>query len=106
MPQNFFRLDDDGVKLFLRVTPGASCDEITGVWQGNDGETRLGVKVAAPPDKGKANKSVIVLLAKQFGLTKSSVSVAAGQASRLKTVIIEGEAPTLHDVVRQLEAMK
>ena len=79
---------DGGARVFLRVTPNASTNEITGEWRGDD--VRLAVKVAAPPDKGKANAAVMKLIAKHFGVRKSAVTIIAGEASRLKTVAVEG----------------
>ena len=50
---------DGGIRVYVRATPNASKDEIVGEWRGEDtragADVRLAVKVAAPPDKGKAN---------------------------------------------------
>jgi hypothetical protein len=85
---NFFELTDTGARVFVRVTPGARTGEIAGLWRGAKGEQRLAVKVTAPPDKGKANAAVIKVLARALGLPKSSLSVASGETSRLKTIAI------------------
>lgn len=90
-----WRADENGVKLFVRVTPGAKKNEISGLWKGAGGETRLAVKVTAPPDKGKANDAVIKLLAKALDAPKSSFSVASGAASRLKTIEFVGAPEAL-----------
>jgi uncharacterized protein len=45
--------------------------------------------MAAPTD-GQANEAVIRILAKHLGIAKSRISVARGQASREKTLAIEG----------------
>ncbi len=78
----------------MRVTPAASKDEITGEWRGKDmrgdPDIRLAVKVAAPPDKGKANAALIRLLANNYGVAKSAVSIASGETARLKIVEIFG----------------
>jgi uncharacterized protein YggU (UPF0235/DUF167 family) len=52
---------------------------------------RLGV--AAPPDKGKANKALAELLAKTLGVRKSAVALASGETSREKTFLVEGATP-------------
>lgn len=90
------------MRLLLRVTPNASKDEISGVWRGPDGEARLIVRVTAPPDKGRANKAVLKLLAKSLGLPKSAVSLTGGDKDRMKTVAIAGDA---REITAQLEAM-
>ncbi len=76
----------------MRASPGARQDAFAGLWRGAEGEVRLAVKVAAPPDKGKANAAIAALLAKALGLPKSAFTLASGDASRLKTLEIRTEA--------------
>lgn len=90
-----FETKADGVVLRLRVTPGASTDRIGGRWNGPGDEIRLALRVTAPPDKGRANKVVVKLLAKTLGLPKSAVSITAGETDRLKTVALEGDPQAL-----------
>ena len=59
---------------------------IEGVEIRDDGSAVLKLRVAAVPDKGKANAAVIALLAKALGVPKSSISLIAGDTARLKTV--------------------
>lgn len=91
----FYALARNGVRLFVRATPGAGRDEIAGLWTGAGGEERLAVKVAAPPDRGRANDAIINLVAKRLGVAKSAVAVAAGEGARLKTLEIKGDPETL-----------
>ncbi len=93
--RDFYEITDTGARIFVRVTPGAKSDEITGLWTGADGEQRLAVKVTAPPDKGKANAAVIKLLARALNLPKSALSVACGETSRLKTIAIDSNGTDL-----------
>lgn len=67
----------DGL-LAVRVTPGASADRIAVA----DGQVRLWV--TAPPDRGKANKAAIALVARALGVPKSAVELVRGAASRDK----------------------
>ncbi len=71
--------------LPVRVTPNASRNEITGFREG-----ALQVKVAAPPEKGKANREFIDFLSGALGIKKSAVSIVKGQTSRNKTIAIAG----------------
>jgi uncharacterized protein len=73
------------VDIEVRVVPRARRDEIAGERDG-----RLLVRVAAPPVEGKANAAVVKLLAKALGVPKSRVTIARGEASRDKTVRVEG----------------
>ena len=48
------------------------------------------VRVAAPPEKGKANKAVEKLLCQSLDLPAGSVRIVAGTTSAQKTVEIDG----------------
>ena len=60
-----------------------------------DGSVRLKVAVTAIPAEGAANDAVIALLAKEWRLPKSSLTIATGAADRRKTVRIAGDATEL-----------
>jgi uncharacterized protein len=60
------------------------------------------VRVAAPPEAGRANAALEALLAAALGVRKTAVRVAAGHASTRKRVEIEGLAP--EDLARRLRA--
>ncbi|SFB93633.1 hypothetical protein SAMN04488059_101113 [Devosia psychrophila] len=90
-----YRLSPSGLSLFVRVTPNAGRDAIEGVALRDDGTAMLRVRVSAVPDKGKANAAVIALLAKALGVPKSSITVTSGETSRMKTLAVVGDGPTL-----------
>jgi len=50
---------------------------------------KLHVKLTAPPDKGKANKQLVKVLAQHFGVSKSKVKILKGETSHNKVVEIE-----------------
>jgi|TARA_B100001964_G_scaffold231705_1_gene286644 hypothetical protein len=75
----------DGVKLFVKVVPNASKNELSGVI-GN----RLKVRIKSPPENGKANKAVCILIADILGLKKNAVSVISGNTNSKKTVAVIG----------------
>lgn len=81
--------------LRVRVSPGASRARVGGKWDGPNGDTRLVVRVTAPPEKGKANKAAAEAIAKAFGLPKSSVSITAGETDRLKAFALDGDPEIL-----------
>ena len=74
-----------GVKFTVKVVPGSSKTALCGVI-GN----MLKVKVAAAPEKGKANKCLTDFLAKQLGIKKNDVAVCSGQTSPVKQIQIRG----------------
>ena len=71
------------MKLKIKVIPSSSTDCITG-WM----EDTLKIKVKAPAEKGRANKSVIRVLEKSLKLAKGSVSIEIGHTSCNKIVEI------------------
>lgn len=75
----------DGVRLAIKVVPGASRSAIKGMLG-----DRLKVAVAAPPENGKANKAVCALLADAFGLPPRDVVVSAGHTNPLKSIDLIG----------------
>lgn len=75
-------------RLRLRVVPGAGS---TGV-VGRHGEGWK-VRVAAPPERGKANDAVVRLLAETLGLPVRSVTLVSGLGGRDKMVELAGIDP-------------
>jgi len=55
----------------------------------------LKLRVAAVPAGGAANASLVTLLAREFGVRKSAVTILRGAASRIKHVHIEGDEAKL-----------
>ena len=70
-----------GVRLRLRVSAGASRRRVLGV---HGGALKLSVK--APPEKGRANRDVVSLVAETFGLAPSEVEILSGETSPDKVV--------------------
>ncbi|WP_246660401.1 DUF167 family protein [Nitratireductor sp. XY-223] len=87
----WFRKVPDGLQLFVRLTPGAGRDCVEGTEQRADGRIYLKARVRAVPEKGGANRALIALVAKHFGVPKSTVSIAAGETARLKCLLIAGD---------------
>lgn len=79
------------MRLKLRVTPNAGRDVIEGFERLADGTEVLRLRVAAVPDRGKANAAVVALLAKALHVPKSAITLVSGETARLKTVEIAGE---------------
>lgn len=78
--------DRSGSAVFsVRVSPGASRNAVVGEYDGS-----LKVSIAAPPEKGKANRELADFLAGLLGARRASVNVVAGETSRSKTVAVDG----------------
>jgi uncharacterized protein (TIGR00251 family) len=83
------------LRLRVRLTPKGGRDAIEGWWSDSDGRAALKARVAAPPEDGKANAALIVLLARAMDVKKSQVRIASGASSRLKTIEIDGNERVL-----------
>lgn len=77
---------DDRLTLTVRVVPRSSRSEIVGL----ELDGALKIKLASPPVDGAANDEMVRLVAKAFGVSNSSVEIAAGHTSRTKTLRIAG----------------
>jgi uncharacterized protein (TIGR00251 family) len=97
-----FRPRDDGIDLFVRLTPKAAQDRIDSVETVADGRSHLKARVRAVPENGAANAALERVVAKAFGVPASSVSVVAGSTSRLKTLRILGDPALLAKSVETL----
>jgi len=85
----------DGVRLRLKVTPKARHAGFGGLLAEADGHVALKVAVTAAPEDGKANAAMIALLAKEWGVAKTAISVVAGATDRRKLVEIRGSTAEL-----------
>ena len=70
----------------IKVIPRSPKSEIAGEMP--DGT--LKVKIAAPPEKGKANEALCGFLAAHYGVPRSAVSIVSGHSAALKLVRVEG----------------
>ena len=73
------------IRLNLRVSPGAGRSAVVGrhgdAWK---------LRVAAPPERGRANASVVSLLATSLEIGRPDVRIVSGTVSRDKVVEIVG----------------
>ncbi|MBY5837440.1 DUF167 domain-containing protein [Rhizobium leguminosarum] len=93
-------LFDDHLRLAVRLTPNGGRDALDGIEADGKGEAFLKARVTAVPEKGKANKALILLIAKSLRIPKSSVSFVSGETGRKKILRIDGDPK---DLVKKLE---
>ena len=84
-----------GIRLRLKVAPKAKRTAIGEIMADADGAPVLKVAVTAAPEDGKANAAVIALLAKEWGVAKTAISVVSGATDRRKLVEIRGQPEEL-----------
>jgi hypothetical protein len=82
-------------RISLHVYPNAPRNEIVGFTDGV-----LGVKVAAPPVKGQANRELVAFLSQILGVGKSSLAILKGHTSRSKLISVSGFS--LEEVLKRL----
>lgn len=71
--------------ITVKAIPKSSRTELVGELP--DGTWKI--KVAAAPEKGKANKELCAFLAHHFGVPQSRVTILSGAASHIKRVRID-----------------
>jgi uncharacterized protein len=78
-------MDAVSTRLRLRVFPGATRAGVVGrygqAWK---------VRVAAPPEGGRANDAVVRLLADTLSVPRDAVKLVSGQSARDKIVELTG----------------
>ena len=72
---------DGGTRLRLRVRAGGRADAIEGVHAG-----ALRVRVRQPPERGRANRAVLEILAGRLLLPATAVELRAGMGSPDKVI--------------------
>ena len=77
------RRSGEGIVIQVKVEPRASRTEITGL----HGDA-LKIRLTSPPVEGKANRQLIEVLAREFGLKKGQIEVIGGSTSKMKTVLL------------------
>jgi uncharacterized protein (TIGR00251 family) len=85
---DLFEVADDAVVLAVHAQPGAGRTQITG----RHGDA-LKVRVAAPPEHGRANEALSTTLAEEFGVAESAVELVSGERSRTKRFKLSGVDP-------------
>ena len=75
----------DSVSLSIHVQPKASRTRIAGL----HGDA-VKLCITSPPVDGKANAAVIQFFAKLFKIPRAAVTLASGEASRDKRIILAG----------------
>jgi uncharacterized protein (TIGR00251 family) len=88
----------EGVILPVRAQPGSRKNEIRGEQEG-----MLKVCVTQAPEKGKANKAIIEVLAKLLGLKKSQFELISGDTSHQKRFLVR--AITVDELTQRIASL-
>ena len=82
-------------RISLHVYPNAPRNQVVGFSGGV-----LGVKVAAPPLKGQANRELVAFLSQLLGVSRGSLAILKGHTSRNKLIAVSGLSR--EEVIRRL----
>lgn len=75
--------DGDAILLDVKIVPGSSRTRYLDEWDG-----RARIAVAAAPEKGRANSTLIAFIAKALSIRRGDVTIVRGFTSPLKTIRI------------------
>lgn len=86
----WFQATSSGYLLKIQVVPGAAENQIVGPYG-----DRLKIRIAAIPEKGGANKSLLDYLASRLGIAKKHLHLKSGSRDRSKVVEIVSLEPDI-----------
>jgi uncharacterized protein YggU (UPF0235/DUF167 family) len=98
-PGQPWRRQDDGLRLFVRLTPKGGRDGFDGFKSTAAGGVEIAARVTAVPEDGKANAALLRLLAKSLKLPVSRFAIVAGATDRHKQIAISGDAAALETLL-------
>jgi uncharacterized protein len=86
MRHEVYEVNDDGsITLAVHAQPGAGRSQVTG----RHGDA-VKIRVAAPPEGGRANDALVKLLAELLGVSARDVTLVSGESSRTKRFRVTG----------------
>jgi len=91
---------DKGLYLDLRVSPGSSSTEITGV---NRWRNQLEVSIKERAEEGEANKALVKLFKELLNISNREIKIVGGKTTKSKRMYFEGVDKTkLIDEIRKI----
>ena len=72
--------------------PNSSLTKVSGRAQTPEGEDCIKINVTAIPEKGKANKALLMFLAKLLSVAKTNFEIISGETDRYKKIEISTNA--------------
>lgn len=86
----YYRLDKDGISLYVKVKPSSASDKILGIEEVTAANQAckfyLIIQICAAKHEGQANKRLLAFLAKQLKIPKSNITILIGTKARYKTI--------------------
>lgn len=91
MPGAAAQVVEGGVRVAIRLTPKGRRDAIEGLAATAEGGAEIRASVTAVPEDGKANRALVKLLSKAWGVPKSAIAIVAGATDRHKILSLAGD---------------
>ena len=85
----------EGLTITIRLTPKGGRDALDRIETLADGRPVLKARVRAAPTEGEANAALVALFAKTLDVPRRTVTLAAGETSRIKRIEIAGDGTSL-----------
>jgi uncharacterized protein len=85
----------------VRLTPRGGRDAVEGIQRRTDGRAVLKARVRAVPSEGEANAALCRLIAGAIDVAPRDVTIASGATSRIKRVLIKGQAGAIVAALRR-----
>jgi uncharacterized protein len=85
MCEKYIFKEKDGLALLLKVVPSSSRNELAQIL-----DNALKIRIKKAPEKGKANKEIILFFSKLFGVSRKDIIIEAGETSSFKKIHMKG----------------
>lgn len=100
---SFFEASKNGFFIRVKLTPNASSCGFGELFTYADGAVYLKAGVTVAPEKGKANKELIKMLAEKLEISKQNIELAAGTTTHYKKFFVALPlTPQLEDKLNRL----
>ena len=86
---SFFEPYKTGCVVRIKLTPNAAFCGFGGLFANADETTYLKAYLTTAPEKGKANKELIKMLAKELQISKQSIELISGATVHLKKLYLQ-----------------
>lgn len=97
----FFDITEKGILLRVRLTPNAAQVGMKGVFVDEKNCEYIKISVLSPPEKGKANKELVEMLAKKLKTPKSEIELVSGEVSHYKKLMIKKTDKTIVEKLKE-----
>lgn len=92
-PPPVFVRTPEGWRFSVRLAPGASRNELGGLFTDAQGRVMIRAQVTAIPENGKANDALVKLLSKSWRIPKSALRLIGGHTDRIKVFVLDAQTP-------------